>query len=118
MSWREEWEELRRDPQHTADILAEEAKNTLAARVYQLRKARNLSQAALAELVGTKQPNISGIELAETNVTIETLDELAAALEVSVADLFSLDDRADPAESAPSLDAASVAVEERALTAR
>ncbi len=88
MTWREQWEELRNDPEHRAYILGEEAKHTIASKVYSLRKERGFSQTELARLVGTRQPNISDIETADANVTIETLGKLAAALGVSVADLL------------------------------
>jgi DNA-binding XRE family transcriptional regulator len=64
MTWREQWEELRNGPEHRAYVLAEEAKHTIAPKVYSLRKERGLSQTELARLVGTRQPNISDIETA------------------------------------------------------
>lgn len=88
MTWRERWQALRENPEHRAYVLAEEAKHALALNVYTLRKQRGLSQAELAELVGTKQPNISDIETADANPTLETLGKLAAALEVTVVELL------------------------------
>lgn len=93
MIWREAWEELRSDPEHRAYVLAEEAKHSVATRVYALRTERGLSQEELARLAQTKQPSISDIERADANPTIETLGKLAAALGVNVTDL--LDDSAD-----------------------
>jgi hypothetical protein len=48
MSWRNEWEELRQDPETRSWVVAEEAKHSVAANLYRLRKAAGMSQAQLA----------------------------------------------------------------------
>ncbi|MDQ7775281.1 MAG: helix-turn-helix transcriptional regulator [Paracoccus aminovorans] len=57
-----------------------------------LRRARGWNQDDLAEVAGIKQSTISKIERGYDGVTLRVLKQLAAALDVEVADLFS-DDR-------------------------
>lgn len=57
--------------------------------VRQLRLLRGFSQERLAELVGNTNKHIGLIEQGRTNVGIDLLARLAAALSVTVADLFS-----------------------------
>lgn len=63
-----------------ADSLASEAGETIRT----LRLRRGLSQARLAEMIGTSQPHIARIERGTENVTIDTCRRLAAALEVDM----------------------------------
>lgn len=53
-----------------------------------LRMRRGLSQAQLAEAIGTKQPHIARIESGNADLRLETCRKLAAALDV---DLNTLD---------------------------
>ena len=64
-------------------------------RVRQFRTAANLSQAALADLVGINRVNLSRIETGLVDVSFSTLVALASALNVGVADL------APPADPEP-----------------
>ncbi len=75
-------------------ILAEELKNPgfkrlfdeygrqleLAYGLLQLRKRRNMSQAALAKKIGTTQSNIARLERGQQNFTVNFLDKVVAAL--------------------------------------
>jgi len=56
----------------------------LAESVIRLRRLRGLSQTELAAQMGTKQPAIARIESGEANVKLETLVDLAIALQTSV----------------------------------
>jgi transcriptional regulator with XRE-family HTH domain len=58
-------------------------------RIREIRKARGLSQVQLAEMAGVEQPTISRIEKGEDGVTLRLLRQTAAALGVSIAELFS-----------------------------
>jgi transcriptional regulator with XRE-family HTH domain len=69
----------------------------IAHRLRELRDARGLSLAALAERSGVSKSNISLIERGESSATATVLDKLSAALGVTVASLFE-----KPAEDAPS----------------
>jgi len=59
-----------------------------------------MNQEELADAAGLGQPRISKIEAAELDIKISTVQRLAAALGVPVADLFD-ETRRGPARSAP-----------------
>jgi transcriptional regulator with XRE-family HTH domain/mannose-6-phosphate isomerase-like protein (cupin superfamily) len=61
---------------------------TIASRVHQLRAARSLSLAALAEKSGVSRSMISLIERGESSPTAVILEKLAAALNVTLPSLF------------------------------
>ena len=63
-----------------------------AMRAAQIRKSRGLSQAELALLVGVEQPTISRFEKGSGAITLRLIKQVAAALDVTVSDLFQ-DDR-------------------------
>ena len=63
-----------------ADVAYEGEGNT----VRTLRLGKGLSQARLAEAIGTSQPHIARIERGTENVTIDTCRRLAAALGVDM----------------------------------
>ncbi len=69
----------------------------IAQRLRELRDARSLSLALLAERSGVSRSNISLIERGESSATATVLDKLSAALGVTVASLFE-----KPAADAPS----------------
>ncbi len=56
----------------------------LARTVRDLRKSKKMSQASLADLAGTKQATISGIENDTANVELATLRSVCAALDAEV----------------------------------
>ena len=60
----------------------------IAARVRQLRAARDLSLEALADRSGVSRSMISLIERGETSATAVVLEKLAAALDITLAALF------------------------------
>ena len=62
--------------------------NTLATNVKQLRTLYGWSQYDLAQQAGIARPRISEIESGK-NVKLDTIEKVAAALEVSAADLLS-----------------------------
>lgn len=57
-------------------------------RIVRRREALGLSQRDLAEKLEIPPPNLSKIEHGERNLTIRTLCKLAAALEMTPAELF------------------------------
>ncbi len=73
----------------------------IARNVFGLRVHAGITQTELARRVGTSQPRIAQIESAQANVTVDTLDRIAAAFSVQTATLFKRRSRTRPrAESA------------------
>ena len=64
-----------------AALEEEEARLALAEMVYQARAAAGLTQAALAERIGSKQSVISAIENGSQQPTLSTLRRIARALD-------------------------------------
>jgi transcriptional regulator with XRE-family HTH domain len=62
--------------------------------VANLRKSRNLTQGALAELADVKQPHISRLENGDEGVTLGVMLRVAGAMKVPVWELFA-DDRTE-----------------------
>ena len=63
----------------------------LGLRIRELRKAKRLSQEALAEKAKIHYKFLGGIERGQANPTIHVLDDIANALGVTLADLFVFD---------------------------
>lgn len=77
---------------------------SMSSQIRRLRKERDLSQAALAELAGVEQGTISKIEIGTRRGDPETLSKIANALGVTVADLGDpAAPSALPAESRPTM---------------
>ncbi|WP_366940919.1 helix-turn-helix transcriptional regulator [Mesorhizobium sp.] len=74
------WRMRRRNPKH--------AKRLLARNLRRHRQERAWSQDDLAAEAGVRQALISAVEVATANPTLETLDKIAVALGIEVADLL------------------------------
>jgi transcriptional regulator with XRE-family HTH domain len=61
----------------------------MANRIRQLRKANGLSQQQLAEATGTSNQMIGYLERGERGLTVDWMEKIAAALQVTPADLLS-----------------------------
>ena len=61
--------------------------NLLGKNIKKLRLERNLNQIALAKRTGVTQPYIVALEKGRENPTLATLEKLAKALKVTVAEL-------------------------------
>lgn len=61
---------------------------TIAANVKRLRLRMGLSQEEFADLCGYHRTYIGSIERSERNITVSTLEALAAALKVEASDLL------------------------------
>ena len=57
-------------------------------RIKELLQERSQTQAELAESIGIARPNLSNIVSGKTSPSLATLENIANALEVEVADLF------------------------------
>lgn len=64
------------------------ARERISANLSRMRKARGLSQEQLAELAEFHRTYVSQLERCITNISIDGLERLAAALEVDVIDLL------------------------------
>jgi transcriptional regulator with XRE-family HTH domain len=62
-------------------------------RVREIRTARGISQEALAVAVGVHRTYLGGIERGERNLTLRTVERLAARLGVDVHVLLGADDQ-------------------------
>lgn len=67
---------------------AEKLKSHVGRRIAELRERHGLTQADVAETIGTTVPNLQRIEYGTQNVTIETLTKIANAIGIKVRDLF------------------------------
>lgn len=64
------------------------SKQTFASNVRRFRRARQMTQVRLAEVLRVDQSRIAELERGKGNPTMDTLDEIADALEVSPASLL------------------------------
>jgi transcriptional regulator with XRE-family HTH domain len=65
-------------------------------RIAEIRRSRGVTQDQLAEVLGTATRNVQRLEAGQ-NLTLHTLARLAAALDVTVADLVGTDPVRPPA---------------------
>ncbi|GAW28958.1 helix-turn-helix domain-containing protein [Carboxydocella sp. ULO1] len=61
----------------------------ISERIVHLRTLRNISQYKLAKISGISQAGLSDIELGKKQPTVQTLDKILKALNVSWAEFFS-----------------------------
>ncbi len=64
------------------------AQKILGSRIAELRKAKNLTQAELSELIGITPTTLTNIELGKRFLSAPTLDKIKKALNVNYKDLF------------------------------
>ncbi|MFH1671888.1 MAG: helix-turn-helix transcriptional regulator [Pseudomonadota bacterium] len=63
-------------------------KKLLGARIKELRRARRLSQAQLAEKIDIDPKHLSRIEVGRSYPSLDRLDKIANALDIEMKDLF------------------------------
>jgi len=68
--------------------VASEIKHAFGRRVRQLRKKRNWSQEKLAEMSGMHWTYIGQVERGERNLTLQSIQSIARALRMKIANLF------------------------------
>ncbi|MED1919447.1 helix-turn-helix transcriptional regulator, partial [Bacillus thuringiensis] len=61
-------------------------------RIKAIRKIRGLTQEDLGERAGLQYTYIGGIERGERNISLDSLDNILSALDISAVDLLKLDD--------------------------
>lgn len=65
-----------------------EVKEKLGKRIKEIREKKKITQEALASRSGVERTFISHIERGGRNISLETIEKVAAGLGVSIADLF------------------------------
>jgi transcriptional regulator with XRE-family HTH domain len=65
-------------------------KNQIGKKIRAIREANCFSQEDLAEKAGLHRTYIGSIERGERNITIESLEKIAEALQINIKDLFEL----------------------------
>lgn len=72
------------------------------------RRSLKVSQEELAMRIGADQAYVSRIEAGQMNVTLETVEQIAAALQADAGDLLRQPEEADKARGHPGPDQVSV----------
>lgn len=73
---------------NTNETLKNDVKRLLGRRIQMLRKNRNLTQEALAEIIGIEPQNVSMIEIGKNYPSPDTLAKIAQALDLEIYELF------------------------------
>lgn len=84
MNWKEHKKRLMEDPEFRQEYEALEPEYRLAATLIQLRLAKGLTQAQLAELLNTKQESIARLESGSSLPSLSTVKRLADALDAEL----------------------------------
>ena len=79
-SWAEVREELLADPNTLAEYERLRPQYELVSQIIGARVEQGITQAQLAESVGTRQTNISRLERGDSNPTLEFMQKVAAGL--------------------------------------
>ena len=80
MNWSNAKEVILKNEDVRNELKKNEAEYKIIEEIILARKERNLTQKDLAELVGTKQSNISRLESGNYNPTIDFLNKIASAI--------------------------------------
>ena len=80
MKWDEAKKIILRDKQVKEELENNEAAYKIIEEIIMARRENNLTQKGLAELIGTKQSNISRLESGNYNPTLEFLNKIAKAV--------------------------------------
>jgi transcriptional regulator with XRE-family HTH domain len=64
------------------------ARRIFSQRLRQIRQNRELSQEELADLAGLHRTYVGSVERGERNISIDTMERLAKALDVDITDLL------------------------------
>ena len=62
----------------------------IVGRIKEIRQSKNLSITELAKKAGIKRPNLSRLESGKHLPSLDTIEKLAEALEVSIADIVAI----------------------------
>jgi transcriptional regulator with XRE-family HTH domain len=84
--------------------VTEDLKPIIAARVRAARKARGLTQAALAEAISRTEEAVSNLERAKSLPPLDILQQIASELDVNVIDLLQVPSMSGPVSKRASLE--------------
>ncbi|MDR1318267.1 MAG: helix-turn-helix transcriptional regulator [Treponema sp.] len=80
MNWDDAKEKILQNEEVRKELRNNEAEYKIIEEIITARQEKNLTQKDLAELVGTKQSNISRLESGNYNPTLEFLNKIARAI--------------------------------------
>jgi predicted transcriptional regulator len=80
MKWDDAKKKILQNEEVRQELRNNEAEYRIIEEIITARQERNLTQKDLAELVGTKQSNISRLESGNYNPTLEFLNKIAKAI--------------------------------------
>jgi DNA-binding XRE family transcriptional regulator len=80
MKWNEAKKIISRNKEVQKELKENEAEYKVIEEIIMARQERNITQKELAELIGTKQSNISRLESGNYNPTLEFLTKIAKAV--------------------------------------
>jgi len=80
MNWNNAKTIILNNPEVQNELKLNETEYRIIEEIIMARKEKNLTQKDLAELIGTKQSNISRLESGNYNPTIEFLNKIAVAV--------------------------------------
>ncbi len=84
MDWKDVKKELLSDPEFKAEYERLRPQYQIISEIIRHRQRRKMTQEQLAKRSGTTQSAIARLEAGKANVTLETLERIAEALECSV----------------------------------
>lgn len=68
--------------------MSEEILNRFGCAIRKIRQDRHISQEQLADMCGLHRTYISDVELGKRNVSLENIEKMALAFDMSIAKLF------------------------------
>lgn len=68
--------------------MSEKILNRFGYAIRRIRQDRHISQEQLADMCGLHRTYISDIELGKRNVSLENIEKMALAFDISIAELF------------------------------
>jgi DNA-binding XRE family transcriptional regulator len=80
MKWNEAKKVLLKNKEVQKELKNNEAEYRIIGEIIMARQEKNLTQKDLAELIGTRQSNISRLESGNYNPTLEFLNKIARAI--------------------------------------
>ena len=80
MNWERAKETIRENADVNKELKENEAEYEIIRNIIRVRKEKKLTQKELAEIVGTKQSNISRLESGSYNPSLELLKRIAIAM--------------------------------------